>query len=204
MYTRVEFTTDVGFGPTVAAFVRFDEKGISFGAPYHLQVYTGTPEEGGRLIHEYQRVTVHADGRVETHLLFPSPDVTQLDQDQPRLSEWDEPWSRHFEFTWSPDDLPLIKTWFTKPKPETETTCPWCAGGLRCWCPQKHCNHMRSDARASRDRSCSGRSPRGRDLALDRRMALGGRCNVKRQRPQDRNTEHRRPGLSVRFNHPTT
>ena len=136
MYTRVEFRTDVGFGPTVAAFVRFDAKGISFGAPYHIQVCTGRPEEGGRLIHEYQRVTVHVDGRVETHLLFPSPDVTQSDQDQPRLSEWDEPWSRHFEFTWSPDDLPFIKTWFTKPKPETDTTClgvpvDFVAGALR-------------------------------------------------------------------------
>ena len=123
MHTRVEFTTDVGFGSIVAAFVDFSPLGISFGVPYHIQVYTGMPEEGGRLIDEYQRVTVHTNGRVETHLLIPSPAIAQFDQIQPRLAEWNEPWSRRFEFIWSQEYLAFIRPWFTNPKPETHLQC---------------------------------------------------------------------------------
>ena len=65
-YTRVEFTADLGFGPIVAAFVDFSSQGISFGAPpYNFKIYEGTPEDESHTlaISEYQRVTVHADGR---------------------------------------------------------------------------------------------------------------------------------------------
>lgn len=119
MHTRVEFTTDLGWGPIVAAFVDFSAKSISCGVPYRIRVYTGMPEEGGHLKDVYQRVTVHADGRVRTHLLELSPADAQFDQSQPRLAEWNEPWSRRFEFIWSQEYLTLIRPWFTKPKPET-------------------------------------------------------------------------------------
>ena len=46
MYSRVEITADIGFGPIVATFVDFSSQGISFGAPpYNVQIYEGTPED---------------------------------------------------------------------------------------------------------------------------------------------------------------
>ena len=127
-HTRVEFTADIGFGRFVLAFVDFSSQGISFGAPpYNVQIYEGTPEEklDKLAISNYQRVTVHADGRVETHLPTPiAPlQLEEFDQDKPPLAQWGKPWSRRFEFMWAPDHIALFKPWLAKPKPSTHLTC---------------------------------------------------------------------------------
>lgn len=127
MYTRVEFTADIGFGPVVIAFVDFSSMGISFGRPYNVQIHEGLPEDPmpNLAINEYHRVTVHADGRVETHWPSPVtvPELKAFDEDTPPLAEWQSLWCRRFELTWAPDHIAFMKPWFTKPKPETHSTC---------------------------------------------------------------------------------
>ena len=127
-HRRVEFTTDIGFGSFVLAFVDFSSQGISFGAPpYNVQIYGGTPDEKSDklAISEYQRVTVHADGRVETHL--PTSVVLvqleEFDQDQPPLAQWGNPWSKRFEFTWALDHIEFSRPWLAKAKPIADSTC---------------------------------------------------------------------------------
>ena len=128
IHRRVEFTADIGFGSFVMAFVDFSSQGISFGAPpYNVQIYEGTPEEKSDklAICGYQRVTVHADGRVETHLPTPIPllQLEEFDQDQPPLAQWGNPWFRRFEFTWASDHIVFSQPWLAKPKPSTTSTC---------------------------------------------------------------------------------
>ena len=128
MYTRAEFTADIGFGPVVAAFVDFSSQGISFGAPpYNVKIYEGTPEDKSDTlaISEYERVTVHTDGRVETHLPIPilSLDLKEMDQAKPPLAQWGEPWCRRFELIWAPDHIAFLQPWLAKPKPSTHQTC---------------------------------------------------------------------------------
>ena len=128
MHRRVEFTADIGFGSFVMAFVDFSSQGISFGAPpYNVQIYGGTPDKKSDklAISEYQRVTVHADGRVKTHLPVPVAPVqlAAFDQDQPPLAQWGNPWSKRFEFIWTPDHIKASCPWLAEPKPITDLTC---------------------------------------------------------------------------------
>lgn len=128
MYTRVEFTTDIGFGAFVTAFVEFSSQGISFGAPpYNVQINEGTPEDKSQNLatSEYQRVTVHADGRVETHLPTPTPlpDLKEIDQGKPPLAQWGDPWCRRFEWTWAPDHILFVQPWLAKPKLSMHSPC---------------------------------------------------------------------------------
>ena len=128
MYTRIEFTTDIGFGTFVIAFVDFSSQGISFGAPpYNVQIREGTPEDKSDelVLREYERVTVHADGKVVTHLptLTPIPDLKEMDQNKSPLAQWGDPWSRRFEFTWAGDHISFVQPWLAKPKPSTHPTC---------------------------------------------------------------------------------
>ena len=127
MYKRVEFTADLGFGPIIAAFVDFSSQGISFGVPYNVQIHEGTPEDPSPnlAISGFQRVTVHADGRVETHLptSMPVPELKELDQHMQPLAHWGDPLCRRFELVWAPNQVAFIQNWLTKPKPSTHSTC---------------------------------------------------------------------------------
>ena len=127
-YTRVEFTADIGFGAFVTAFVDCSSQGVSFGAPpYNVQIKEGTPEDESNelALSEYQRVTVHADGKVVTHLPtpIPPPDLEEMDQSKPPLAQWGNPWCRRFEFTWAPDHIAFIQPWLTRPKPGSHPIC---------------------------------------------------------------------------------
>ena len=129
LYNRVEFTADFGFGSVVAAFVDFSSAAISFGVPQNVQICEGTPEEPSDTlaISEFHRVSVHADGRVETHwpvgnTLLPTA-LEEFDQDKPALSQWDTPSSWQFDLDWSPEYLKYMKPWFARPKPPTHQTC---------------------------------------------------------------------------------
>ena len=127
VYTRVELTTDLGFGPFVVAFVDFSHQGISFGVPLNVQIHRGTPDDQSENpdISEYQRVTVHADGKVNIHLPTNAnpPDLGGLDQDKPPLAQWADPWCMQFELSWAPQYMGPIKPWLAKPKPSTHATC---------------------------------------------------------------------------------
>ena len=128
MYSRVEFTADIGFGSIVATFVDFSSQGISFGEPaYNVQIYEGTPEaKSDKLaISEYQRVTVHADGRVETHWSTPGLPLylKEMDQAKPPLAQWGKPWFKRFEFPWGPNHIAFSRPWLAKPKASTHLTC---------------------------------------------------------------------------------
>ena len=131
LFTRVEFTADFGFGPVIAAFVDFSSAAISFSVPKNVQIYEGTPEEPSDTlaISEFHRVSVHADGRVETHWpvgngVLPTA-LEEFDQDKPPLSQWDAPSSWQFDLDWSPEYLKAMKPWFARPKPPgpTHPTC---------------------------------------------------------------------------------
>ena len=127
VYTRVEFTTDLGFGSFIVAFVDFSHQAISFGAPINVKIRHGTPDKqsAGPAISQYQRVSVHADGKVAIHLpTNPNPhDLGGLDQDKPPLAKWANPWCMRFEWSWAPQYLGPIKPWLAKPKPTTNATC---------------------------------------------------------------------------------
>ena len=128
IYSRVEFTADIGFGPIVATFVDFSSQGISFGAPpLNVQIYEGTQEDKSDTlaISVYQRVTIHADGRVETHLATPTPvpELKEFDQYTSPLAQWGNPCSKRFEFPWGPNHIAFLRPWLAKPKPSTHPTC---------------------------------------------------------------------------------
>lgn len=128
IYTRVEFTADIGFDPFVTAFVDFSSQGISFGAPpYNVQIKEGAPEDESNelALSEYQRVTVHADGKVVTHLPtpVPLPDLKGMDQSKTPLAQWGNPWCMRFEFIWSPDHIGFVQPWLAKPKTSVHQTC---------------------------------------------------------------------------------
>ena len=95
--------------------------------PYNVQIYEGTPEDQSDTlaISEYQRVTVHADGRVETH--WPTanipPQLKEFDGRTPPLAQWGEPWSRRFELDWSEKILQVIGPRLANPKPTSHQTC---------------------------------------------------------------------------------
>ena len=119
-HNRVEFTADLGFGDVVVGFVDFSGQGISFGVPHKILIKEGTPEEPSKefAIKEYERVTVHTDGRVETHWAFGKP-PEGWDVNMSPLSKWDNPWSRRFELVWTPEYLKFMQRWFDDPKPTT-------------------------------------------------------------------------------------
>ncbi len=106
-HRRVEFTADLGSGPIQATFVDFSSDGISFGVPHNIQIYEGTPEDlspikaGG----EFQRITVHKDGRVETHLWpgFYPHKLRKFDQHQLPLARWSSLVSWQFELDLDPE-----------------------------------------------------------------------------------------------------
>ena len=127
LHKRVEFTADLGSGPAVAAFVDFSSQGISFGVPYSVQIHKGTPENPSPnlAISEFQRVTVHTDGRVETHLPspLPVPELRELDQHTAPLAQWSDPLCRRFELVWAPNQVAVMENWLAKPKSSTHSTC---------------------------------------------------------------------------------
>ena len=127
LYDRVEFKADLGSGPIVVVFVDFSSQGISFGVPLNVKIYEGTPEDPSPnpAISEYQRVTVHADGRVETHLPTPTPlpELKELDRHMPPLSQWKKSFCRRLELVWTPDQFKFTRRWLAKPKPNTHSSC---------------------------------------------------------------------------------
>lgn len=95
-YSRVEFAADLGLGPFVSAFVDFSSQGISFGGPpINIQIYGGTPDDKSQKVEvgEFQRTTVHADGKVVTHLATSAhlQELADFDQNTPPLAQWDSP-----------------------------------------------------------------------------------------------------------------
>ena len=119
-YNRVEFTANFGFGEVIVGFVDFSWQGISFGVPHKVLIKRGTPEEPQKdfAIKEYERVTVHADGRVETHWAVGNP-PQNWDMNMSPLGKWDDPWSRRFELVWTAEYLKFMQPWFDDPKPST-------------------------------------------------------------------------------------
>ena len=124
MLSRIEFMADFSFGEVVAAFVDFSAQGISFGVPHNVLITEGTPEAPSKAlaIKEYERVTVHADGKVVTHWACGQP-PQGWDIDQSPLAKWDMPWSMKFELVWTPEYLKFMQPWFGNPKPPTHSQC---------------------------------------------------------------------------------
>ena len=119
-HNRVEFTADLGFGDVVVGFVDFSGQGISFGVPHRVLIKEGIPEEPSKdfAIKEYERVTVHTGGRVETHWAS-GESPKGWDVNMSPLAKWDKPWSRRFELVWTPEYLKFMQRWFDDPKPPT-------------------------------------------------------------------------------------
>lgn len=119
-YNRIEFTADFGFGDAVVGFVDFSGQGISLGVPHKVLIREGTLEQASKAfaIREYERVTVHADGRVETHWAA-GKSPQGWDMITSPLGKWDTPWSRRFEVVWTPEYLKFMQPWFDDPKPPT-------------------------------------------------------------------------------------
>lgn len=120
-YNRVEFITDFGFGPVQAAFVDFSGDGISFGVPRNMK------DLGLAQGDQFQRTTVHADGRVETHLPLPAHIKSDFDQKKSCLAQWKGASSWSFELRWDPESIEFMRQLFVEPKPST-TAHPRCLG----------------------------------------------------------------------------
>jgi hypothetical protein len=126
-HKRVEFKSNLGFGEIVISFIDFSTEGISIGIPHHVQILEGTPEEplDKVAIEEYERITVHADGKVVTHWAL-SPRgkfVAPWDTTKSPLASWDMPWSMRQELLWSQESLRYMQGYFTMPKPISHKSC---------------------------------------------------------------------------------
>ncbi len=123
-YRRVEFTVDFGDGPVQAAFVDFSSQGISFGVPHNIQIYGGTPEDPSPIKPkgEYQRTTVHVDGKVVTHLWpgFNPPQLQDFNTDQAPLAQWSSPASWRFDLDLNPEYRESL--WFADAR-QGDSTC---------------------------------------------------------------------------------
>lgn len=127
-YSRVEFTSDFGFGERVVAFVEFNSQGISFGIPQHLRLTEGALDDTVQdkaVIDVYERITVHRDGKIVTHwpLARGQNLPTPWDRKQSPLKSWSEPWSMREELIWEDIYIAVTKDYFTEPKPPSHKTC---------------------------------------------------------------------------------
>lgn len=128
IYSRVEFVADLGFGERVIAFVEYNSTGISFGIPQHILINKSTKEDavqGKPVIDVYERITIHRDGKIVTHLpLAPGQNVPiPWDGIYSPLQSWKEPWSMREELVWDDAYLGFAKNYLTTPKPSTHSTC---------------------------------------------------------------------------------
>lgn len=110
-YRRLEFVFDIGEGPRVLAFVDFSSH-ISFGIPKSFQFLDFKPASPSE---NYERITVHNDGTIKTHLPFGNNITPLWDGKKMPLAKWDEPWTMLEELYWGPDNQ-SIKECLTKPK----------------------------------------------------------------------------------------
>ena len=125
MYTRVEFTADFGFGRRLAAFVECAPRTISFGVPRIFKIYDGTPENpsSDAVVDVFERTTIHADGRVDSHWPIPIPIFEAFDMDTPPLAQWNRPWFKRFELRWDPEYLEYMRCYYPNPKPPNQSSC---------------------------------------------------------------------------------
>ncbi len=125
-FSRVEFTSDLGFGEVQVAFVDFSGAGISHGIPQDIRIFGGTAEEPSDkiVIQEHERTTVHADGKMVFHWAsVPGSPPSPLDKTVNPLASWDTLLSNRFELDWSPEHLKFTQQYFSKPKPASHITC---------------------------------------------------------------------------------
>jgi len=110
-YRRLEFVFDIGQGPRVLAFVDFSSH-ISFGIP---RVYQFTDHVIKPTSENYERITVHNDGKVKTHLPLAQGFSPKWDGQYSPLANWNEPWSMFEELDWSINN-PSVRDYLAKPK----------------------------------------------------------------------------------------
>ncbi len=128
VYSRVEFVANLGFGERVIVFVEYNSMGISFGIPQHIQINEGTKEDivqGKPVIDAYERITIHRDGKIVTHLPLAAGQNVPVPWNGVRspLQSWKEPWSMREELIWNDDYLGFVRNYLTNPKPPTHGTC---------------------------------------------------------------------------------
>ena len=109
-YSRVEFTIDNYANPKVLAFVECTSTGISFGqAKRFVFVDYSLPEPS----ENYERTTIHKDGKVVTHLALAENLVEQrLPLDQ---------WRYAMSFTREFYDVGLSESYLPNPKSDART-----------------------------------------------------------------------------------
>lgn len=112
VYRRLEFLFDIGQGSRVLAFVDFSEH-ISFGIPRSYPFYKEIP--GLPSSENYERITVHKDGKVKTHLPFAQNFQAPWDGQYSPLAEWDRFWTMMEELSWGSEN-PFIGNYLAKPK----------------------------------------------------------------------------------------
>jgi hypothetical protein len=113
--TRLELAFRFGKGPRVLAFVHCTGEGVSFGLPkvYRFEDYTITPKS-----ENYERITVHLDGKVKTHFPLAQDFEPPWDKEtQPYLKDWNKVWVIHEEVGWTPGlERKLLSRWAYPPK----------------------------------------------------------------------------------------
>lgn len=118
-YRRLEFVFDIGQGSEVLAFVDFSQH-ISFGIPksYQFTDFVIAPSS-----ENYERITIHKDGKIRTHLPLAQNSLAPWDERYPPLAKWDRPWSMRNELSWGNQHLRSIRNYLTRPRAGRPDTC---------------------------------------------------------------------------------
>lgn len=119
-YRRLEFVFDISQGPRILAFVDFSQH-ISFGIPksYQFTDFAIKPSSAN-----YERITIHKDGRIQTHFPLAQNFTAPWDGQHPPLVKWDKPWQMKEELNWGGQHPESIKNYFTRPKASNSGTLP--------------------------------------------------------------------------------
>jgi hypothetical protein len=111
-YRRLEFVFDIGQGPRVLAFVDFSRH-ISFGIPKSFQFADVNIGSSGE---DYERITIHEDGKIKTHLPLGQNSSALWDGQYPPLARWNRPWSMKESIYWGNQRTESVMNYLTRPK----------------------------------------------------------------------------------------
>jgi len=103
----------------VLAFIDFSQH-ISFGIPKSHQFTDFTIHPSSE---NYERITIHKDGKIRTHLPLAQNFLAPWDGQYSRLAKWDKPWCIKENLYWGSKYPQSVRDYLAKPKTSRSDIC---------------------------------------------------------------------------------